>query len=94
MTQVDLPPSLIKELINTMERDPAIKAMFLESRTAYVKEAIKMYISVNGQPIRKVIREELTEIKDEIKTSKNDLQSMILKYVEGIESVRSSVSSP
>ena len=45
-----------------MDNHPLYRCLGLDNRTAYVKEALKVFVECNGECYRKVIREEVSAV--------------------------------
>lgn len=67
MTQVNLPTELCKQVVAIMDGHSLYRSLGLDNRTAYVKEALKVFIECNGECYRKVIREEVSAVADQLR---------------------------
>ena len=67
MTQVNLPTELLKQVLAVMDNHPLYRSLGLDNRTAYVREALRIFVECNGECYRKVIREETGQFIDKIK---------------------------
>lgn len=71
MTQINLPLQLIKEVVKIMDNHPVYNSLGLDSKTAYVKEALKDFVKSNGDSYTKTLKSEADRIIYEITKSRD-----------------------
>ena len=92
MTQVNIPTELLKKLASTIDNHPLYRSLGLDNWTAYVKEALKVFVECNGECYRKVIREEVSAVADQLRGA--NVSEKIDAYAElGITGIRSAQTS-